>query len=213
MNQTAYDLLIPTLSYSNLPVILRTRLTNVGLAGLATGSVLAVSRAAPIPGYALSTGLNFGLLGGTFTGLRYLGRRRRLMNDASDGQIVGTSGLCGCTTGALYNLLFRGRRGLLGAVLLYGGLGAAGESANLAVRSYLSSAGTLHVKDTQDRTTGPVPEGDKSVWRRLKESSPLRSIPNDEFERLMVDKITSLDEQISLVDKEIQAARQATSTR
>lgn len=122
------------------------------------------------------------------------------------GREVALSGVCGATTGGLYSLLFRGSRGLLGAVLLYGSLGGVGESVRLAIRrlSMAAPSGT-----TAPRSK-PVPEGEKGVWQRLTESSPLRSIPNDEFEQIMVDKIKSLDEQITLVDAEIQSARKVT---
>lgn len=96
------------------------------------------------------------------------------------------------------------------ALLFYGGGAGVGE---FAYQSILSPP--QRRKQQTDSAAAPsanVSESEKSVWRKLKESSPLRPLSNQEFEGLMTQKIQSLDEQIQVVDEEIQRTKERMST-
>ncbi|ORY76644.1 hypothetical protein BCR37DRAFT_162493 [Protomyces lactucae-debilis] len=191
-----YQLLLPTLLFCS---------------GLAVGSILAVQRNASIPVYAARTGINFTLMGGTFVLLRQAGLASLQLatgtNEPTRTERVGMSGLSGALTGLSFNLFTRGTRGLTGAILLYGSMAATGQlglhAASDARAAYIAG---------RNAPTAPAPaavkqkEGDKSVWQKLKESSPMRRMSDDEYEALIAGRIEELDGQLGLVEEEIQFA-------
>lgn len=107
------------------------------------------------------------------------------------------------------------------AVLFYGGSAGLGEYAYQSIRYPERWARPVNLAGGDDNDEGfttregnhkRVKESEKSVWQKLKESSPLRALPDEEYEGIMVGKIQGLDEQIQLVDEEIQRARDRMNT-
>lgn len=110
------------------------------------------------------------------------------------------SGLAGIGTGAIAARLTRHPRGYLVMMLGFGTCSSLGELTYQYIRSPAAAAA---VSPEIVKRKKMVAEEDKSVWQKLKESSPLRPIPNDEFRELMQGKIKALDDAILAVDQEI----------
>lgn len=164
-----------------------------------TGAVVAANKARSIPQYAISTGTNFAILGCLFSSFRAAGHfvLPPVTGDKVKKRMYVISGTAGAMTGAAFASIPRNPRGHLVSMLSFGIWSVLGEFTYQSV----VEAATAVPKPVQKAQK--VAEQDKSVWRKLKESSPLRSIPDDEFRALMEGKIRHLDESIAAINEEI----------
>lgn len=197
-------ILIPTISF--------------GAIGSITGAVVAASRAQPIPLYVFSTGTNFALLGGAFSCFRSVGHHfvpRQNPQRSDKARMTVIAGLAGALTGATFAALPGNNRSYLLTTLCFGTCSLVGEYAHQSILEPPTNP-----EHSNTAVSEKVEEKDKSVWRKLKETSPLRSVPDDEFREIMEAKLRHLDEQIAAVNEEIvytksqiqQRAKQAKET-
>jgi hypothetical protein len=107
-----------------------------------------------------------------------------------------------------------GTRGLTGAVLLYGSLAATGQFGVLAASSARDAyVHAQHAPMVPSSSFERVREADKSIWQKLKESSPMRRMSDAEYEALIQGRIDDLDEQLSLVEEEMRLAKSEIAAR
>ena len=140
--------------------------------GAISGSWIAINRFQCIPAYSIATALNSALISTTFFTLRGVLIHSPVVRDSS--HQIAASTVSGFTTGVLFNVIKRGRTGLLGVALTYGGIGAAGETLNVARTMTFS-------------------------W----DYSPFRKIPDDEYRSILTSRVTDLDKQIQHLTTEI----------
>ncbi|KAF7722307.1 hypothetical protein EC973_003458 [Apophysomyces ossiformis] len=181
-------------------------------AGATTGTVLAVLKAAPVRQYAVSTGLNCGIFGGTFlmireTFLTYQRSKNPLygLKDSQTREIddLISSTMAGITTGGLLSALYRGPRGVLPGAIMFGSITAGAQ--------ILYSAGNRWRQDKILRLEQQRDDEDHTSffdYIRVPSWSPIRPISNEEYERLLDERLQILEAEVKALEKEFNTKRE-----
>ncbi|KAL1917513.1 uncharacterized protein VTP21DRAFT_3906 [Calcarisporiella thermophila] len=187
----------------------------LALVGATTAGTIAILKNKPPLTYATMTGLNCGIFGVTFFGIRetflayqriknpQFGLKNSQTRDADD---LFSSGMAGATTGALFSTLQKGPRAGIGGFILFGALSTAVQ--------FLYTTGR-HVRQEailnahREHSGGNETHESKQEGSKLKiESwSPLRKISDEEYIAHLEARLRKVNEDIAACDATIEETR------
>ncbi|KAI7862524.1 hypothetical protein BDF14DRAFT_1746084 [Spinellus fusiger] len=190
---------------------LKTTAKGTGIAavtGATVGATMAVLTNKPVRLFSVTTGLNFGIFGATFftvreTFLTYQLSKNPLYGlreyETRDFDHAVSSSMAGITTGGLLSAVYRGPRAVLSGAILFGVLCT-------GVQVIYSGANRWRQdKIMQQETMSDIHA--KSLWEyiHIPSWSPVRKLSNEEYAEILESKLKSLEEEVLLIEKELNA--------
>ncbi|KAK0124228.1 hypothetical protein ONS95_009204 [Cadophora gregata] len=179
------DIIIPALQVGGLS----------GMSGLLVGGFAGVIRSNAPFLFALASGIQWSVLGGTFWASRGVVLHAWGKEKVTPREKASASAIAGAVGGTAGGLL-RGRRNVLPGAVMFALFGATGQV-------------LYNMADTRnsERSQALEEERDlKTSWLNSK-WSPMKVLSDAEYEAMLQDKLLSINAQIALVDENIEALR------
>ncbi|OBT46673.1 hypothetical protein VE00_02568 [Pseudogymnoascus sp. WSF 3629] len=163
-----------------------------GVSGLLFGAVGGVLRSTTPTLFALASGLQWFTLGSTFWATRTLLLHELRAETGESARKISASAIAGGVSGGIGGLL-RSRKNVLPGSLIFATFGALGQAA-------------YNYADAREgRKDGDAKEG-KGGWLNSK-WSPVKALSDDEYGRILEERLLKLDAEIALVDESIEAVK------
>ncbi|KAL8931912.1 MAG: hypothetical protein Q9216_007027 [Gyalolechia sp. 2 TL-2023] len=181
-----------------------------GASGLLVGGVAGIIRS-PTPGlFAIASGLQWALLGVTYNASREaIFRAWDIAPSAPPQERILPSTLAGGITGGTAGGIIRGRANIIPGIIMFSLFGFAGQHIYNAIDSRQSfnvpSPPTVNSEGAAtDNTTANEPR-----WKRVLNSkySPMKVLSDEQYEKLLKEKLVKVDAEIALVNEEIEKVK------
>ncbi|KAH7419003.1 hypothetical protein BKA64DRAFT_633708 [Cadophora sp. MPI-SDFR-AT-0126] len=166
-----------------------------GMSGLLVGGFAGVVRSNTPFLFALASGIQWSVLGGTFWVSRGVVLHAWGKDNVSPREKVSASALAGAVSGTAGGLL-RGRRNAIPGAIMFALFGATGQV-------------VYNMADARnsERSQAPEEASDlKNSWLNSK-WSPMKVLSDAEYEAMLQEKLLRINAQIALVDENIEALR------
>ncbi|KAI9051589.1 hypothetical protein LZ554_004633 [Drepanopeziza brunnea f. sp. 'monogermtubi'] len=164
-----------------------------GTSGLLFGGFAGVIRSNTPFLFALASGIQWSVLGGTFWASRGAVLHAWGKEKVTPNEKVSASAIAGSIAGTAGGLL-RGRKNVIPGAVMFAIFGAAGQA-------------LYNMADARNSELALAPERDlKDSWLNSK-WSPMKVLSDAEYEKMLQEKLLRINAQIALVDENIEALR------
>ncbi|KAH6723893.1 hypothetical protein BKA61DRAFT_566499 [Leptodontidium sp. MPI-SDFR-AT-0119] len=165
-----------------------------GMSGLLVGGFAGVVRSNTPFLFALASGIQWSILGGTFWASRGIVLHAWGKDKVTPREKISASAIAG-TVGGTAGGLLRGRKNVIPGAIMFAILGATGQM----VYNMADARNSERSQEPQERDL-------KDSWLNSK-WSPMKVLSDAEYESMLQEKLLRINAQIALVDENIEALR------
>jgi hypothetical protein len=195
-----------------------------GVAGLTVGSIAGVLRTSTPVLFSIVSGLQWTALGGTYWGIRSsILQREGLLNwwaltrglplkprndfEPTPRDKVYASSIAGGLSAGIWGGIFRGPRNIIPGIVMFSLFGFAGQHAHSYLDARHLAKVTKPVEVNEQPKANLMQRMAKSKW------SPLRELPDDEYENILKEKLLKIETEVALIDDRIENLKKAQGSR